>query len=216
MIVTALIQLREVKPNVNICVVALCLIFSMLYLLSGASYNDELITQGAGRVTVALVLHSILAQDAIGAILNHYFKALIEGVRCFLEVTPTNQEEAARWRLHTLIVMREVHSHVYLVLQQLLCLKDVLVDELRVTLQDIQTLDQVDILLGIRLELLDDSILHFLVLACEALLALSLALVVFEFIVGHNAVAIGTFESDVIEKLAEEFVHCLLWEELVA
>ncbi len=48
MIVTALIKLREIKPNVNICVVALCLIFGMLYLLSGASDNDELITQRAG------------------------------------------------------------------------------------------------------------------------------------------------------------------------
>ena len=33
MIVTAFIQLRKIKPNVNICVVALCLIFSMLHLL---------------------------------------------------------------------------------------------------------------------------------------------------------------------------------------
>lgn len=48
MIMTALIKLREIKPNVNICVVALCLIFGMLYLLSGASDNDELITQRAG------------------------------------------------------------------------------------------------------------------------------------------------------------------------
>jgi hypothetical protein len=77
MIVTALIQLREIKPNVNICVVALCLIFGMFYLLSGASDNDELITQRAGRVTMALVLHSILAQYAIGGILDHDFKAFI-------------------------------------------------------------------------------------------------------------------------------------------
>ena len=112
--------------------------------------------------------------------------------------------------------MREVHGHVNLVLQQLLCLQDVLVDELRVALQNIQTLDQVDVLLGIRLELLDDGILHFLVLACEALLALPLALVDLELIVWHYAVAIGTFESDIIEKLAEELVHCLLREELVA
>jgi hypothetical protein len=112
--------------------------------------------------------------------------------------------------------MREVHSHVNLVLQQLLCLKDVLVDELRVTLKNIQTLYQVDVLLGIRLELLDDGILHFLVLACEALLALSLTLVGLELIVWHYAVAIGTFESDIIEELAEELVHCLLRKELVA
>ena len=89
-------------------------------------------------------------------------------------------------------------------------------DELRVALQDIQTLDQVDILLGIRLELLDDCILHFLVLACEALLTLALALVSFELFVWHHAVAVGAFESDVIEELAEELVHCLLLLELVA
>ena len=89
-------------------------------------------------------------------------------------------------------------------------------DKFRVALQNIQTLDQGDVLLGIRLELLDDGILHFLVLTCEALLALPLALVGFEFIVWHYAVAIGTFESDVIEELAEELVHCLLREELVA
>lgn len=122
MIVAALIQLRQIKPNVNICVVALCLIFGMLYLLPGASDNDELVAQRAGRVTVALILHSILAQDAIGAILDHDFEALIEGVWCFLEVTPANQKEAASWGLHTLVVMREIHSHVDLVLQQLLCL----------------------------------------------------------------------------------------------
>ena len=122
MIVAALIQLREIKPNVNVCVVALCLIFGMLNLLPGASYDDELVAQRAGRVTVALILHSIFAQDAIGAILDHDFKALIEGVWCFLEVTATNQKEAASWGLHTLVVMREVHSHVDLVLQQLLCL----------------------------------------------------------------------------------------------
>lgn len=116
MIVAALIQLREIKPNVNICVVALCLIIGMLNFLSGASDHDELITQRAGRVTVTLVLHSILAQDAIGGILDHDFKAFIEGVRCFLEVTPTNQKEAASWSLHTLVVMREVHGHVYLML----------------------------------------------------------------------------------------------------
>jgi hypothetical protein len=45
MIVAALIQLRQIKPNVNICVVALCLIFGMLYLLPGASDNDELVAQ---------------------------------------------------------------------------------------------------------------------------------------------------------------------------
>jgi hypothetical protein len=90
------------------------------------------------------------------------------------------------------------------------------VDKLRVALQDIQTLDQVDILLGIRLELLDDCILHFLVLACEALLTLALALVSFELFVWHNAVAVGAFESDVIEQLAEELVHRLLLLELVA
>jgi len=122
MIVAALIQLRQIKPNVNICVVALCLVFGMLNLLPGASNNDELVAQRAGRVTVALVLHSILAQDAIGAILDHDFEALIEGVWCFLEVTPANQKEAASWGLHTLVVMREIHSHVDLVLQQLLCL----------------------------------------------------------------------------------------------
>ena len=122
MIVAALIQLREVKPNINICVVALCLIFGMLYLLPGASDDDELVAQRASRVTVALILHSIFTQDSIGAILDHDFEALIEGVWCFLEVTPANQKEAASRGLHTLVVMREVHSHVYLVLQQLLCL----------------------------------------------------------------------------------------------
>ena len=89
-------------------------------------------------------------------------------------------------------------------------------DELRVALQDIQTLDQVDVLLGVRLELLDDGILHLLVLACEAFLTLPLALVSFEFFVWHNAVAVGAFESDVIKELAEDLVHRLLWEELVA
>ena len=89
-------------------------------------------------------------------------------------------------------------------------------DELRVALQDIQTLDQVDVLLVVRLELLDDGILHLLVLACEAFLTLPLALVSFEFFVRHNAVAVGTFESDVVEELAEELVHRLLREELVA
>ena len=89
-------------------------------------------------------------------------------------------------------------------------------DELRVALQDIQTLDQVDVLLGVRLELLDDGILHLLVLASEALLALPLGLGSFEFFVRHYAVAVGTFESDVIEELAEELVHRLLLLELVA
>ena len=167
-------------------------------------------------MAVSLILHSILAQDSIGTILNHDFKAFIEGVWCFLEITPANQKEAASRSLHALVVMREVHSHVYLVLQQLLRLQDVLVDELRVALQNVQTLDKVYILLGIRLELIDDSIFHFFVLACETLLALPLALVGFELIVWHDAVAIGTFESYVIEKLAKKFVHCLLWEELVA
>ena len=65
---------------------------------------------------MALILHSILTQDSVGAILNHDFEALIEGVWCFLEVTATNQKEAASWGLHTLVVVREVHGHVDLVL----------------------------------------------------------------------------------------------------
>lgn len=52
-------------------------------------------------------------------------------------------------------------------------------DELRVALQDIQTLYEVDVLLGVRLELLDDGVLHLLVLACEAFLTLALGLVSF-------------------------------------
>lgn len=60
---------------------------------------------------MALVLHLVSAYDSISPVLDHYFKAFIEGVRSLLKVSSSNQEKAASRSLNTLEVVREVHLH---------------------------------------------------------------------------------------------------------
>jgi hypothetical protein len=79
-------------------------------------------------------------------------------------------------------------------LYKLLGLEDILMDKLRVTLEDEQTINQGYIDLSIWLELLHDSIFLNFIEACKSLLAFTSALMTFQALIRHYTITIRAFE----------------------
>ena len=61
MVVAAFVQLRQVEPEVDIDVVALCFDMRLVVFLSRTGNYDELVAKRAGRVAMSWILHFILS-----------------------------------------------------------------------------------------------------------------------------------------------------------
>ena len=99
MIVTAFIELWDVEPDIKIDVVAFSSDLSLVSLLSRSCYNDELVTQRAGRVSMTRILQFIFLKKITRALIHEDLVALIHSLSYLVEVSATNEEKSTTWHL---------------------------------------------------------------------------------------------------------------------
>lgn len=202
-VVPALIQRRNLKPNVQVYIVLLASLMSIVILLPRAGDNDELLAEGAGRMPVARELHLILGRELKGA--SVHFVALVQRLVVLVEIPASNEEQLVLWSEHCLEVVREIGHSDCGSFCQVLTLQFKFVDRLRIPLENVEGLAQsaaqvvwLDHILIIIL------LLGFIVLQGKTFHSLLMSK---DQRVAHCPLARLTLEVEVLEETSEEVVH---------
>lgn len=89
MIMSAFIQIWNIKPDINIAVILLTSYLSLIIFLSWTSDDNKLLTHWASWMAMSRVLHFVSDQHLI-VILNHNLMAFKHWIGKFIEITTTN------------------------------------------------------------------------------------------------------------------------------
>lgn len=138
MVVAADVKIWDFKPEVQIDVVLFAPLEGFIVFAARARDDEELVIEAAYGVAVACVLHVVHAQtvEHVRVVVDD-LEALLQARWLPLDVTAANEEDLVAWGLDVREIVLERHLHVDGPAEDLLAGEVVLVDVLRVALEDV-------------------------------------------------------------------------------